>query len=96
MKQNTNMPPYSYLPILSPKDILRKGFHFHNRLLSNFTRAWTEQRTDECKSFYGSSPVVLDSQWYTMDYVDLLDLGLTKADQTDKGLSMFFVAHHFL
>jgi hypothetical protein len=31
-----------------------------------------------------------------MNFLDFLDLGLKEADQTNKGLIMFFVAHHFL
>jgi hypothetical protein len=81
--------------VLSPQDILRKGFHFLNGLPNNFTGEWTQQRTDHFKSCYGSSPVVLANQWYDLNTVDF-DLGFTEADRTDKGLKMFFVAHHFL
>ena len=82
--------------VLLPQDILRKGFHFLNGLPNNFTGEWTQQRTDDFKSCYGLSPVVLANQWYDLNTVDF-DLGFTtKADCTNKGLQMFFVAHHFL
>ena len=81
--------------ILSPQDILEKGFHFFNGLPNNFNGKWTKRRTDEFKAHYGSSPVVLANQWFDLMTVDL-DLGLTEGDRSEKGLKMFFIAHHFL
>lgn len=81
--------------LLSPQDVLKKGFHVYNGLPNNFVGPWTERRTSEFKSIYGSSPVVLANQWYDLMTTEL-NLGLTKADKSDKGFKMFLVAHHFL
>jgi hypothetical protein len=51
--------------LLSPQDVLKKGFHFFNRL-PNSTGPWTERRTGDFKSHYGSSPIVLANQWYDL------------------------------
>ena len=80
--------------LLSPQDVLTKGFHFFNGL-PNFSGPWTARRTNDFKSHYGSSPIVLANQWYDLMTTEL-NVGLTEADKSDKGFKMFLIAHHFL
>jgi hypothetical protein len=80
--------------LLSPQDVLKKGFHFFNGL-PNFAGPWTERRTNNFKSHYGSSPIVLANQWYDLMTTEL-NVGLTTADKSDKGFKMFLIANHFL
>jgi hypothetical protein len=84
------------MEILSPQDILKNGFHFFSGLPNNFNKPWTQRRTNEFKAHYGSSPDVLANQWYDLTTVDLPGLEFTEKDKSEKGLKMFFVAHHFL
>jgi hypothetical protein len=82
--------------LLSPQDVLKKVFHFFNGLPNNFAGPWTELRTGDFKSHYGSSPVVLANQCYNLMTTAELNVGLTEADKPDKGFKMFLIAHHFL
>ncbi len=70
--------------LLSPQDVLKKGFRFFNGLPNDFPGPWTERRTNDFKSHYGSSPVVLANQWYDLMTTEL-NVGLTEADKSDKG-----------
>jgi hypothetical protein len=81
--------------LLSPQDVLKKGFRFFNGLPNDFPGPWTERRTNDFKSHYGSSPVVLANQWYDLMTTEL-HVGLTEADKSDKGFKMFLIVHHFL
>jgi hypothetical protein len=80
--------------LLSPQDVLKKGFHFFNGL-PNFAGPWTERHTNDFKIHYGSLPIVLANQWYDL-MTTKLNVGLTKADKSDKGFKIFLVLHHFL
>jgi hypothetical protein len=71
------------LPVLSPHDVLVKGFDACNGLPDNFAGPWTERRTSEFKSHYGSSPVVLANMWYDMTTTEI-DLGMEHEDVSDK------------
>jgi hypothetical protein len=81
--------------LLSPMDVLKKGFEVCQGLPNNFTGPWTERRTDDFKSHYGSSPVVVANIWYDMMTTDI-NLGLTESDKSDKGFKMLMIALHFL
>jgi hypothetical protein len=90
-----NNKPATITMLLSPRDILKKGFHFFNELPNNFAGPWTERRTNDFKCHYGSSPIVLANQWYDLMPTEL-NMGLTQADKLDKGFKMFPIEHHFL
>ncbi len=76
-------------------DVSKKGFEVCQGLPNNFTGPWTERRTDDFKSHYGSSPVVVANIWYDMMTTDI-NLGLTESDKSDKGFKMLMIALHFL
>jgi hypothetical protein len=78
--------------LLSPSDVLKKGFTAAG--LPDVTQ-WTERRTKEFRSHYGSSPVVLANIWYDLMATDI-DTGLTEKDKSDDGFRMFLIAHHFI
>jgi hypothetical protein len=78
--------------LLSPLDVLKKGFTAAG--LPDVTH-WTERRTEEFRSHYGSSPVVLANIWYDLTTTNI-DTGLTENDKSPVGFKMFLIAHHFL
>jgi hypothetical protein len=83
-----NNKPATIAMLLSPRDILKKGFPFFNELPNNFAESWTERRTNDLKCHYGSSPIVLTNQWYVL-MPTKLNMGLTQAENLDKGFKMF-------
>ena len=82
--------------LLSPRDVLVKGFDFCAGLPNDFTGEWTQNETNMFKSHYGSTPVVLCSIWYDLATNKIEGLKMTRKDKSDKGFLMFLVAMHFL
>jgi hypothetical protein len=51
--------------VLSPQDVLTRGFQVYEGL-PNPQGQWTERRTNEFKKHYGSLPVVLANMWHDL------------------------------
>jgi hypothetical protein len=82
--------------VLSPRDVLVKGFHFCGGLPNNFTGHWMQKETNRFKMHYGSMPEVLANIWYDLTTNEIEGLNMTCKDKSEKGFFMFLVAIHFL
>jgi len=79
---------------LSPREVLERGLEFVN---ARFTNRMSEDGKKEMfEKLYGSSPLVLATQWYDLITTDIRDAKLEGKDISMAGFKRFMIAHNFL
>lgn len=89
-RHNPNLPGVDSTMLLSPFDVLLRGFEHCALLPFIDDNDTTKKRFKEFKETYGSSPVVLAFQWE-----DLVEEVLEPCDKTELGFKFFLATHYF-
>ena len=80
--------------VLSPKAVLERGLEFVNAKVTS--RASEDWKKEIFEKLYGSSPLVLATQWYDLVTTDIRDAKLDEKDVSMAGFKRFMIAHNFL
>lgn len=80
--------------VLSPKAVLEKGLEFVNAKVT--VRCSENGKKEMFQKLYGSSPLVLATQWYDLVTTDIRDAKLEEKDICMAGFKRFMIAHNFL
>jgi hypothetical protein len=78
------------MDILSPNDVLGAGLGYLKIKLK--ADCPSERKNQEFHANYGSSPLVLATQWFDLIHADLPNF----REKDRRGFHMFMTAHHFL
>jgi len=80
--------------VLSPNAVLEKGLEFVNAKVT--ARCSDDGKKAMFQKLYGSSPLVLATQWYDLITTDIRDAKLEEKDKSMAGFKRFMIAHNFL
>ena len=82
-----------YFPVRSPNDILKRGLESLKIDLDS------KSRSAQARAFhkhFGSSHSTLAHIWFDLQTTNIPGATLEQKENSDAGMKMFFVAHHFL
>ena len=79
--------------ILSPEDVVNRGFRHYSGLPNNYNSGCTDDAVNTFKKIYGSSPTVIANIWY--DLQSKVNVVPTKL-KSEIGFKKMLTAIHFV
>ena len=56
----------------------------------------TQEKVDEFKSHYGSSPLILANIWFDLCHIMIEEACLKEKEKSERGFMQFMIAHFYL
>jgi hypothetical protein len=85
--------PATSFPLLSPRDILSRALRILQIDAKGKSQKW---KTEMFHAHFGSDPLDLANIWFDLTATSIEDAKLKATEKSEKGLTMFLAAIHFL